>query len=105
MCYDVMVRERRGGRTKTGEPEFPLRKSPVRTAALLAANRANAQKCTGPRTPQGRARVALNVLKHGAYAVNLPENSCGRAIGGARPNAAGSVARLLPPLGSAGGAR
>jgi hypothetical protein len=28
-----------------------LRKSPTRTPALLAANRANAQKLTGPRTP------------------------------------------------------
>ncbi len=38
---------------------MPLRKSPVRTPALLAANRANAQKSTGPRSPQGKARVAL----------------------------------------------
>ncbi len=50
-----------------------LRKSPVRTAAMLAANRANAGKCTGPSTPKGKARVALNALKHGRYAVSLPE--------------------------------
>jgi hypothetical protein len=50
-----------------------LRKSPVRTAALLAANRANAQKCTGPSTPEGKARVALNALKNGRKAVRLPE--------------------------------
>ncbi len=50
-----------------------LRKSPLRTPAMLAANRANAQKCSGPSTPQGKARAALNALKHGRHAVNLPE--------------------------------
>jgi hypothetical protein len=55
-----------------------LRKSPTRTAALLAANRANAQKSTGPRTPEGKARVGLNSLKHGGYAVQLEER-LGRA--------------------------
>jgi hypothetical protein len=30
---------------------MPLRKSPVRTAAMLAANRANAGIRTGPSTP------------------------------------------------------
>ena len=50
-----------------------LRKSPVRTAAMLAANRANAQKCTGPSTAKGKARVALNALKHGRRAHRLPE--------------------------------
>src|SRR3974390_3127627 len=49
-----------------------LRKSPLRTAALLAANRANAKKSTGPSTPRGKARVALNPLQHGGYAVGLP---------------------------------
>jgi hypothetical protein len=43
------------------------------TPAALAARRANALKSTGPRTDQGKARVALNSLKHGRYAVNLPE--------------------------------
>ena len=45
-----------------------LRKSPTTTPAFLAANRANAQKCTGPRTPEGRTRVALNALHHGLKA-------------------------------------
>jgi hypothetical protein len=31
----------------------------------LAANRANAQKSTGPKTPKGRAASRLNALKHG----------------------------------------
>jgi hypothetical protein len=48
-----------------------LRKSPTRTPALLAANRANAQKCTGPRTPEGKTRVALNALRYGAKAPNF----------------------------------
>ena len=35
------------------------------TAAQVAANRANAEHSTGPRTEQGKARVALNPLIHG----------------------------------------
>jgi hypothetical protein len=53
--------------------DFVLRKSPTRTEAFLAANRRNAQKCTGPRTPEGKARVSLNALKHGRYAERLAE--------------------------------
>jgi hypothetical protein len=45
-----------------------LRKSPTRTPALLAANRANAQKSTGPRTPEGKNRVALSALREGVNA-------------------------------------
>ena len=33
-----------------------------------AANRANAKKSTGPRTPGGKARSRLNGLKHGPTA-------------------------------------
>jgi hypothetical protein len=47
-----------------------LRKSPTRTPALLAANRANAHKSTGPRTLEGKRRVGLNALRHGLHAPN-----------------------------------
>jgi hypothetical protein len=52
---------------------MPLRKSPCLTPSSLAARRANALKSTGPRTEQGKARVALNPLKHGQRAVGLRE--------------------------------
>jgi len=45
-----------------------LRRPPTRTPALLAANRANAQKSTGPHTPEGKNRVALSALRHGSSA-------------------------------------
>ena len=49
-----------------------LRQSPTRTPAFLAANRHHAQKCTGPRTPAGKARSSLNALKRGRYVRGLP---------------------------------
>ncbi|HUI44163.1 MAG TPA: hypothetical protein VL523_19530, partial [Terriglobia bacterium] len=45
-----------------------LVKSPQLSAAKLAANRDNAQKSTGPRTLDGKARCALNALKYGRFA-------------------------------------
>jgi hypothetical protein len=50
-----------------------LRHSPALTSASLTARRANACKSTGPRTSQGKARASLNALKHGRYALRLPE--------------------------------
>jgi len=41
------------------------------TEKQIAANRANAQKSTGPKTPEGRAAVRLNGLKYGLYAETL----------------------------------
>src|SRR6266567_2625431 len=37
----------------------------------IDANRLNAQKSTGPSTPEGRAAVSLNSLKYGLYAETL----------------------------------
>jgi hypothetical protein len=42
-----------------------LRKSPTLTPALLASQRRNAQRSTGPRTAQGKAKSRLNRLRHG----------------------------------------
>src|ERR1700737_3861701 len=41
------------------------------TDAQNAANRLNAQKSTGPITPEGRAAVRLNGVKHGITAQTL----------------------------------
>jgi hypothetical protein len=51
-----------------------LRKSPTRTPASLAANRANARKSTGPRTEEGKRRVRLNGLKHGLRCSSFRES-------------------------------
>ncbi len=45
-----------------------VRRSPRRTSALLAANRANAQKPTGPRTALGKQRSAAKALRIGKRA-------------------------------------
>src|SRR6195256_5847565 len=37
----------------------------------IAANRLNAQKSTGPKTPEGRAAVRLNGVTHGLNAKTL----------------------------------
>jgi hypothetical protein len=42
----------------------------VATAAQIAANRANARRSTGPRTPEGKAVSSRNALTHGAYAAD-----------------------------------
>src|SRR6266853_4486540 len=44
------------------------------TEKQTAANRLNAQKSTGPKTPEGRAAVRLNGVKHGLTAETLVLN-------------------------------
>jgi hypothetical protein len=43
----------------------------VATDKQIAANRLNALKSTGPKTPEGRAAVRLNGVKHGLHAQTL----------------------------------
>jgi hypothetical protein len=37
----------------------------------LEANRRNAQRSTGPASPEGKATAAQNAVKHGLYTENL----------------------------------
>lgn len=67
------------------------------TERKLAANRANAQKSTGPRTPQGKAVTRLNALQHGLRSnqVILPE--LGESLDDFRAFHAALLADLNPP--------
>jgi hypothetical protein len=52
------------------EPRKPL------SEQKLAANRANAQKSTGPRTDEGKKTVSQNARKHGCSQAALLPNEC-----------------------------
>ncbi|MBT6095099.1 MAG: hypothetical protein HOH04_10810, partial [Rhodospirillaceae bacterium] len=41
------------------------------SAAQIDANRANARRSTGPRTPGGKTVSRSNALKHGLYAERI----------------------------------
>jgi hypothetical protein len=52
-------------------PAAPATQPPVLSSRRLAARRANAQKCTGPRTPEGKSVASLNALKHGFFSSDV----------------------------------
>jgi hypothetical protein len=54
------------------------------SAKKLAANRANAKKSTGPRTPEGKRRSSKNAVTHGMFCNDtvLPGEDASTAISG-----------------------
>lgn len=54
-----------------------LRKRSALTVALVAANRENARKSTGPRSVEGKRRSRLNALKHGLSAKSFRQAMLG----------------------------
>lgn len=70
-----------------------LRRSPTLTSALLASNRRNAEKSTGPRNARGKAWSRLNRLRNG---MRSPEYlSFVNALFDAPPGRVGLTARAL----------
>jgi hypothetical protein len=55
----------------THAPDSTDNRMPALSPRRLAARRANAMKCTGPRTPEGKAVARLNALKHGFFACDV----------------------------------
>src|SRR5438105_661806 len=49
-------------------PAIVRRRRLMLTPRRMEANRRNASRSTGPRSPAGKARVARNAIKHGFFA-------------------------------------
>lgn len=60
--------------TATPLPDEPLREGEKRPTSpkKLAANRANAQRSTGPKTPEGKEKSKQNAVKHGLTSRYFP---------------------------------
>ncbi|MFZ0963415.1 MAG: hypothetical protein WAO35_21345 [Terriglobia bacterium] len=74
-----------------------LRKSPTLTPALVASNRRNAQKSTGPRTARGKAWSRLNRFRDGKRSpqyINFYKALYNAPLG----EVASTVRRLLSPM-------
>jgi hypothetical protein len=69
--YELLLLGRGGHQRYIVRCFVSLRKSPTRTPAFVAANRANARKSTGPRTLEGKRSVALNALRRSRSARKL----------------------------------
>src|SRR3990172_5630748 len=63
--------------------------------ARMEANRRNAQKSTGPKTPEGKARVCLNALKHGIRARAIVDQLQRTPLWGEDPQEFAALVRSL----------
>ncbi len=66
-CSGSLERESKVESRKLKGEDQKMMESEVSTKRV-AANQANCQKSTGPKSPEGKARASLNSLKTGAYA-------------------------------------
>jgi len=63
--HDVSTAQEQGSEADKSNP------SKITSPARVAANRSNAQKSTGPRTSEGKARSRWNAVQHGLLAKRL----------------------------------